>query len=138
MKTLLERKWLDDDLGAIGRLAELGSSSATVLVHFGLTRAEVAEAILPLRGRRNLWVNLASIQAASRYTVLTRGKLYHVKCPQTYRLERDSFGRLIECYHLVPEVQRGAEAPQSLVRMARITVLPLGLRRIPYLVEYER
>ena len=81
-------------------------------------------------------VRLAQILGATRFKVLTEGKVYHVKCPTTYCFERDSFSHMLQCYKLTETVTTGAEAAPFLVKMARITAIPKGTVRIPYMAEY--
>ena len=59
-----------------------------------------------------------------------------MKCPHTYCYEKDSFFHMLECYRLVELVAMGADAVPFLAKMARVTLVPEGTARIPYMVEY--
>ena len=50
---------------------------------------------------------------------------------------RDSFQHMLQCYQLEEEVTRGAEVVPFLVKMAKVTNIPEGTKRIPYMVEYS-
>ena len=121
----------------IHRLAEHGSSAAMVIKYLGVTRPTVEEALKILRGERRVQVNLLRILSATRFRVLTKGKIYHTKCPKRYCFERDSLRHLLECYELTPWVEVGVDGVQFLVRMARASLAPEDRQMIPYLLVYE-
>ena len=100
-----------------------------------LTREIITEAFAVLRGERQLQVGLAQILGAARFKELTNGRVYHVKCPKTYRFEKDSFSHMLQCYGLTEAVTKEEDAVPFLVKMARSTALPKGAARIPYMVE---
>ena len=126
-----------DERAAIKELARKGSSSAEIIEYLGLTRELVREAFVTLRGVRQLQVGLANILGATRFKVLTQGRVYHVKCPKTFCFEKDSFQHMLKCYGLTEHIAVGAEVVPFLVKMARITMIPKGTKRIPYMVEYR-
>ena len=121
---------------ALGELARKGSTSAVIIDYLGLTRELIREAFAVLRGQRELQVGLARILGAARYKILTGGKVYHVKCPKTYRFEKDSFQHMLHCYGLMESVTVGAEVVPFLAKMAKVAHIPKGTTRIPYMVEY--
>ena len=136
LKEIMAAKADADERRALDALAERGSTSAGIIKYLDLTRELIREAFAILRGERRLQVNLARILGAARYKILTQGKVYHVKCPHTFCYERDSFFHMLECYQLVESVEVGVDAVPFLVKMARITLVPGGTMRIPYMVEY--
>ena len=82
-------------------------------------------------------MNLLRILSATRFRILTKGKLYRAKCPKTYCYSRDSLRHLLECYELTRWVEYGTEGAQFLVRMARVSLAPEGQQLIPYLQVFE-
>ena len=136
LKEVLKVQEDSDERVALAELAQKGSTSAVIINYLNLTREVVREAFTVLRGERHLQVGLAQILGATRYKVLTEGKVYHVKCPKTYCFEKDSFAHMLQCYNLAEEVETGTESVPFLVKMARRTAIPKGTMRIPYMVEY--
>ena len=100
----------------------------------GLPRALAQEAFALLRGERRLQVNLSRILGAARYKVLTQNRIYHVKCPKKWC---PKFQHMLQCYRLTERVVTGSDVAPFLVKMARVTVIPDGAKRIPYTVEYN-
>ena len=137
LKEVLKTQEDSDERVALAELAQKGSTSAVITNYLDLTREIVREAFTVLRGERHLQVGLAQILGATRYKVLTEGKVYHVKCPKTYCFERDSFSHMLQRYDLTKEVETGAESVPFLVKMARRAAIPKGAMRIPYMVEYH-
>ena len=137
LKEALLKRENRDELEALHRLADKGSTSAQIIRSLGLTRVLVHEAFVVLRGKRKLQVNLARILGAARYKVLTQGRVYHVKCPKTYCYERDSFQHMVQCYNIRDRIVPGADVVPFLVEMARVTQLADGAKPIPYMVEYH-
>ena len=44
---------------------------------------------------------------------------------------------MLGCYELTGRVSTGSEVVPFLVKMARVTTIPKGANRIPYMVEYR-
>ena len=137
IKAILVERENGDERRALDRLATKGSTSACIIKYLDLTRDLIKEAFEVLRGKRRPQVGLARILGAARYKVLTRGKVYHVKCPKKQCFERDSFWHMIKCYGLEESVATGVDSVSFLVKMARVTLIPEGTTLIPYLVEYN-
>ena len=137
VKEKLQSKEEEDERIALRIMKDKGSTSAAILTYLDLTREIIQEAFKLLRGARRAQVNLAEILGATRFKILTKGKVYHVKCPRTYCYVKDSFEHMLECHSLQEEVRTGVEAVPFLVKMAKITVIPPNTKRIPYMVEYQ-
>ena len=129
----MKESYEEDEAGVLQALAELGSVSASILVYLELSREVVSQAFHVLRDERAAQTNLADILGATRYRVYHRKKLYHTKCPKRHCYSRDSFLHMLECYHLIDRVRRGAEAVPFLVTMARLTQRRRGQIVFPYI-----
>ena len=121
-----------DEQRVLWGLAAMGSMSAKIITELRLTRQTIAEAFVMLRGKRKQQVALAGVLSATRYKILTEGKVHHTKCPRTYCYECDSFDHMLICYKLTESVQRGGGAAPFLVKMAEVVALPHNHRTIPY------
>ena len=131
MRILLRTQYEADERGILQALAELGSVSSSILVYLDLTRGVVAEAFRRLREDSYAQTNLADILGATRYRVCLGGKLHHTVCPRRYCYQRDSFLHMLDCYHLVDQVQRGPNAAPFLLRLAKNTIRRRGHVTIP-------
>ena len=82
-------------------------------------------------------VNLLRILSAARFRVLTKGRIYHARCPKTICWSRGSLRHLPERYERTPRAEFAVEGVQFLVHMARTSLAPEDRQMIPYLLEFE-
>ena len=98
-----------DDLQVFRALAELGSVSASFLVHLDLSRAPATFAFRILRDEPGAQTTLAEILSASRYRALFHEELYLDNSPKRFCCHSDSFPYMLGRYHLLGRVERGPE-----------------------------
>ena len=126
-----------DEIKALGRLRDVGSSSACILRQLDLSRAVVAEALSQLQRERKQQVNLVGILGATRYKALVHGRVYHMKCARPQCVAKDSFDHMLQCCDLQKDSESGEEAAPFLSKIATVAMIPLWRRRIPYSEEYR-
>ena len=103
-KEVLVARDLEEEREVLRRLLAAGSSSEDILAYLNLTRSFVAEAVALLRGGRRLQVNLPRALPATRFKVLTGGKVYRTSCPKARSFSKDSFPQTLACYGINWEV----------------------------------
>ena len=128
---MIDNGYKKDEHRVLTQLMALGSKSAAIICKLQLTRAVVVEAIQTLCNERKAQSNLLDILSASRYKTLTKQGLMDTHCPLQACKQKDSFEHMIQCYDLVQDQKRGAEAAGFLVKMARKTqILDLTKQRV--------
>ena len=97
-----------DEKAAFGLLEKAGLASAGIIKYLLLTRGVVSEAYQFLRHGREAQTNLAHILGAARLKIQHGGRIYHTKCPKTFCHAWGSFPDILEWYHSLGRVERGA------------------------------
>ena len=116
----------------IRTLRELQSVSASIITALGLTREVVKCALSILRRRHDAQVNLIGVLCATRFKAMFQGVVIPTFCPNTYRggscNAEDTFAHMLTCYNLKYEGQKGLEALDFLLEMAKRAIPTFRVR----------
>ena len=118
VKSLLRTRQRRDERKVLGRLAELGSTSAAIITELRLTRETVKEAMRSLQRDRAAQITLATILGATRFRVYHGGRRLATRCSNCRHVE-DSFHHLLRCFNLTEDYQTGAQSVDFLTKMAK-------------------
>ena len=97
IKTRIKTVFEQDEMRAIERLRDLGSTSCGIYLRLGLTRRTIKETLKRLPYCRPLQVTLCSIICATRFKFYENGRLLSTVCQRKESGMVDNFDHLIDC-----------------------------------------